>query len=629
MRIALVNMPFANWHCPSFALSQLAALGQREFPGQVQTDVVYLNHDFARYFGLREYHSLANDADHLLAGLGDWIFRDIAFPDAGDNTQTYFRRYYRGPRWLRLREHVLQRRPGLDAYCRELIARHRLASYDLVGFTSMFTQHLASLAIARQLKEINPAVLTVLGGANCEAPMGAVIAEHATAVDFVFSGPSLHTYPELLRALLDGDSGAAHTIEGVITKQNCQDPRYRNAVGRDRSIDDVILPDYSSWLTSLPNDAVLWESISAGTTQPQLYFETSRGCWWGARSHCTFCGLNGLGMDYRAMSSTHAIRQFEWLFDLAPWCNRYHCTDNIMPRNYPKDVFAQLRPPTGTSIFYEVKLPVAERDLAAMATGGVNQVQPGIEALSTHTLALMRKGTTAFQNLQFLKNCLRLGIEPLWNLLIGFPGEPEEVYAKYFHDLPSLVHLPPPTGVYVVRFDRFSPYHTNAGAYDLELRPSDHYRYLYPFPEDSFPDLAYFFIDEKIGPYAAASTRWHAKLHERVEEWKQAWSDQPPALVLEHGADGATWITDSRRGASAPTWPVDEEARRLLDRLSSPAQPDRLPAELGLDSEVVAAQLDLMRERDLLFEEDDRIISLVLTAAGARTDPSASLVLDR
>ncbi|MER6580201.1 RiPP maturation radical SAM C-methyltransferase [Nonomuraea sp. NPDC001023] len=625
MRIALVNMPFANWHYPSFALSQLAALGHHEFPGQVTSDVFYLNHDFARYFGLPEYDSLANDGEHLLAGLGEWVFRDIAFPEAGDNERAYFRRYYRGPRWLRLRERVLQRRPGLEERCRELIDRYRLASYDVVGFSSMFAQNVPSIAVARLIKEINPEVVTLMGGANCEAPMGAVIAEQTPTIDFVFSGPSMHTYPELLRALLNGDTETAHAIPGIVTGRNCGDPRFRNAVGRDRDIEDHIPPDYSGWLTALPRDEVLWKAVQDGTAHPQLYFETSRGCWWGARSHCTFCGLNGLGMDYRALSAGKAIRQFERLFELAPWCNRYVCTDNIMPRNYPKEVFGPLQPPAGTSIFYEVKVPIADHDLEAMVSGGVNQIQPGIEALSTQTLSIMRKGTTAFQNLQFLKKCMRHGIEPYWNLLIGFPGEPESVFQKYFDDLPSLVHLPPPNGVYVVRFDRYSPYHTNGGFYGLELRPSDHYRYVYPFPEDTFTDLAYYFTDEKLGPYAAASTRWHARLSERVEEWTRAWSRRPPSLTLERGADGQEQITDSRGGGPATTLPVDAETRLLLHRLSSPAKPDRLAAELGLDPEAVARRLALLRERSLLFEEDGKILSLVLTEAGAQADLPASL----
>ena len=40
--------------------------------------------------------------------------------------------------------------------------------------------------------------------------------------------------------------------------------------------------------------------------RPVDVVETSRGCWWGERSHCTFCGLNGMGMTYRSKNSVLA-----------------------------------------------------------------------------------------------------------------------------------------------------------------------------------------------------------------------------------------------------------------------------------------------------------------------------------
>ena len=111
---------------------------------------------------------------------------------------------------------------------------------------------------------------------------------------------------------------------------------------------------------------------------------------------------------------------------------------------------------------------------------GFKIIQPGIESLATSTLKLMKKGTTAFRNVCLLKFCAIYDIEPSWNLLIGFPGEGEDVYRKYLDDLPLLVHLPPPTDVYPVRFDRYSPYFMKSNEYGLDLRPLDYYSLIYP-----------------------------------------------------------------------------------------------------------------------------------------------------
>ncbi|MBB1247355.1 RiPP maturation radical SAM protein 1, partial [Streptomyces durbertensis] len=34
--------------------------------------------------------------------------------------------------------------------------------------------------------------------------------------------------------------------------------------------------------------------------EPKLVLEGSRGCWWGEKRHCTFCGLNGSSMRFRS-----------------------------------------------------------------------------------------------------------------------------------------------------------------------------------------------------------------------------------------------------------------------------------------------------------------------------------------
>ena len=46
------------------------------------------------------------------------------------------------------------------------------AGAEVVGFSSSFAQHAASLAIARRVKAFRPDAAIVLGGANCFGEMG-------------------------------------------------------------------------------------------------------------------------------------------------------------------------------------------------------------------------------------------------------------------------------------------------------------------------------------------------------------------------------------------------------------------------------------------------------------------------
>jgi ribosomal peptide maturation radical SAM protein 1 len=608
LRIAFVNMPFADWHRPSLALSQMTSMIRRDFADEITADIFYVNQDMADLLGTENYEAICQVPHHLNSGLGDWLFRHIAFPEAPDNWEAYFKRFYPGKYWTAHRDQVLAVRPHLNRFCEDVIDRYRLADADIVGFTSMFAQNVPSMALARMIKERNPDALIVLGGANCEAPMGAVIAEMVPAVDFVFSGPALETFPSFLRAVIDGDPRAADAIPGIVSRRNCHEPGARVALGREHDINDACPPAYESFTRALDDHDDLRRS---GSQNPVLPFETSRGCWWGQRSHCTFCGLNGQSMGYRAMAADLAVEQFTWLFGFADRYLQLTCTDNIMPRNYPAEVFEKLEPPDGVEIFYEVKLPLSRRDMKRLVDAHVTTVQPGIEALATSTLKLMGKGTTAFQNIQFLKSCTEFNIAPTWNLLIGFPGEDVAVYERYVHYIPHLIHLAPPGGVSMVRFDRFSPYFDNRGDYGLDLHPMDNYALTYPFGPGSLSDLAYFFADHNIAPYALNAIQWHGQLTELVDEWIAVWRGAEPRVLRLEGPDATGWsIRDSRSGRSV-VYPTDEPMGLLIRRLSSPRRQEQVEWPGGSDD--LSTRLAWLRERAMLFEEDGRILSLVVS----------------
>ncbi|WP_158581538.1 RiPP maturation radical SAM C-methyltransferase [Actinomadura spongiicola] len=620
MRIALINMPFADWYRPSVALSQLAAHTRREFGDSVQVDICYVNIDFALFFGAGEYNRLANEYNNLTTGIGEWLFRQLAFPDAADNASAYFQRYFAEDRSADFRAHLLRIRSRLAEFCDGVITDYRLTDADVVGFTSMFSQSIPSIALAQLIKQRGPDTLTIMGGANCEAPMGAVLAENVTALDFIFSGPALHTFPEFVRCVLDGKPELAENIPGIMSRRNVATDRFRGAIGRDRDIDDYVQPEYQSFVDKFKHsEDALRES--GGTDRPTLYFETSRGCWWGQRSHCTFCGLNGMGMGFRAMAPDKALEQLNWLFEFAPWCTSFHGTDNIMPRNYLRDVLPRLAPPPNVTLFYEVKVPIADRDFQTMAQAGVREVQPGIEALATSTLKLMGKGTTSFLNLQFLQKCLKYDIVPVWNLLIGFPGEEEDVYRKYARELSHLVHLPPPDGTFLVRFDRYSPYFTKSEEYGLDLRPLDFYRLAYPVvPDDQLQDLAYFFVDENLAPYQVQSIEWITELRRLTDAWRAAWRNGPPPRLVLTENEGRSGVLDTRSGTRR--WsPIDSETEAMLRRLTSPARPDKLASQLDLPIDQVHAQLAELRHRKFLFEENGTVISLVTIETENDEDP--------
>ena len=532
LRVALVNVPFADFNRPPLALAQLRSVIKRSLPGRAEATIFHLNLDFARLLGPPAYAIISSTVDAMLSGTGDWLFRAVAFPEVADNTPSYFRRYPKtfGPYQAQMQELLLKHRSRLSGYIDELIDTYQLDRFDVVGCASTFQQNVACFALARKLKDRRPEIVTVMGGPNCESEMGESIARNVAQVDFVFSGPALRSFPSFLERLSRGRRDECHDLHGVFSRERLARGGARAAgeVGEELDIDTDVELDYDDYFAALD------EKLAGQPLHPHLLFETSRGCWWGQKAHCTFCGLNGQSMNYRAMAPEKALAQFDRLFKYASRVERFESVDNIMPKEYLTHVFPRLQSPK--DVFYEVKADLSEEELGVLAKAGVRSVQPGIEALATSTLRIMRKGTSAAQNVRFLKGCVRHGVSPVWNLLVGFPGEGEESYRKYCKDVPLLVHLPPPSGVHPVRFDRFSPYFNQAQHYGLRLVPHPFYGFVYPFDAQSLQDIAYYFVNEDLeAPYLRSLLEWLGPMRERVAAWKARWASPQlrPELYLE------------------------------------------------------------------------------------------------
>ena len=629
--VALINMPFGAVHTPSLGLTQLRAAIARELGDIARADIFYLNHDFSQFFGLGLYRYLADDSRTTVTGFTDWLFRQEAFPDSTDTLSRYVARYQpammcrcdggarreleacsaeRGecgtvaaPCCLEpdVLGEVLRKRVILGQYMDELIERYHLADYPLVGFTSMFDQTVASIAMARRLKAHNPEITTVMGGASCEPGVGRIFARRVDAIDFVFAGPALRSFPEFVGHMARREPEKCHQIPGVYTHGRDNN---HGAVGEEMDINSRLSLDYDDFLSSV-------NSKCPGVV-PELFFETSRGCWWGERAHCTFCGINGTTMTFRAMSAENAIAQFSELFEKYPNVQRFTAVDNILEPSYYSTVFPFVKAPEGATIFYETRVIEDDEQMRVLARAGVIRIQPGIEALSTSVLKLMRKGTTAFRNLTFLKKIAAHGIEVEWNLVTGFPNESSDVYDQYLRTIPSFVHLPAPFATFPVRFDRHSPYQRKPGEFGLRLRPLDFYSLVYPFPDEELDEIAYFWADHEFSnTYLFNVARWQRKIEAAVMYWRARWYQQDRMLKpeLRLAANGRA-IYDSRSG-DVVQHPLSPLGRELLGHLDAPMTRAELQRAIGTTETELDAELALLNESRILFSEGDRMMSLV------------------
>ncbi|MEP7007634.1 MAG: RiPP maturation radical SAM C-methyltransferase, partial [Sphingomonas bacterium] len=370
-----------------------------------------------------------------------------------------------------------------------------------------------------------------------------------------------------------------------------------------RDMRTVFAPDYSDFFATL-------RPLQAAGLLPQwlprhLMMETSRGCWWGAKNHCTFCGLNGEGMAFREKPVETVIDE---LAALEPWgVGQVFMTDNIMPMRYLRELWPELaqRGPR-MKMFYEVKANLTEAQLDTMAMGGIVSIQPGIESLSSAVLKLMRKGVSAHQNIALLRHCRGIGIRVYWGMIYGFPGEEAEHYEAMIGLIPKLEHLHGPTGRNAILIDRYSPYYNDPIGLGIgEIAPFPGYRQLYP-PDVGADEVGYHFSGSYTTPLLS-DPDLIGRLHAVMDAWKQAWRQEKlPALELfDLGATKA--VLDTRALARAPLTPLTTGQVALLLELEKP-MPRRSIAPEKL------ADADWLIARDFVIDYEGMLMSIVVRA---------------
>jgi hypothetical protein len=270
-------------------------------------------------------------------------------------------------------------------------------------------------------------------------------------------------------------------------------------------------------------------------------------------------------------------------------------------------------------MFWQMKANLRPDHLDLLARAGVTRIQPGIEALDTELLTLMKKGCTMLQNVQTLKLAAEYGISVAWNLLYGFPGETAEAYQRSARIIPKLRHLQPPTGAGRVYADRFSPYFQRPESFGIRLEPIPAYGYVHHFDDDVIRRLAYHFemhsealdhIDETVAP-----------MRDEQRLWSKHQSES--ALYYEDLGDQLV-VTDERWGwerTSRYITGIEAEILRLCGRITAW---NRLRLELGprLGDRHLQSGIDQLLSHGLLLQEGAEFLALPLRQPGWQRAPS-------
>lgn len=204
--VLLVSMPFGPLLSPSLGLSllqpQVRARG-------ITCRIEYFTLPFAERIGEPLYSRITTENRVMArAFVGEWIFSHALFDWSRGHDERYLSEVLlKPPAWLGRsptpppgRAAIREMRAAAaiaSAFVDQCADRIVMLTPRLVGFTSVFQQHLASLALAKRIKTRLPETVVVMGGANCEAAMGVETVRQFPFVDAIVSGEGDEVFAEV------------------------------------------------------------------------------------------------------------------------------------------------------------------------------------------------------------------------------------------------------------------------------------------------------------------------------------------------------------------------------------------------------------------------------------------------
>lgn len=604
-RVLLIDMPFRTIRVGSLGLSTLKSVLNE---AGIATDIRYLSVKLAREIGTRFYGYIAHLGSVRYSG-------EIFFtPHYYDIPREQFVKEKLLPYFSRaLRSFSLQDVAGLDwdeqrffdacadACTRavphlidEIMKEIQWDQYDIIGFSLIFDQTMPSLMMAKRIKQQYPEKTIIFGGPSCDGGMGMEMLRVFPWIDVVSIGEADTVVVPLVRALRERQP--LHEVPGIGFREEGNLVQTKPP-GLLEELDQLPMPEYDDY----------FDAIRGSDIDPQMYFESSRGCWWGQKHLCTFCGLNASGLQYRRKSPERTVREILYL------AGRYGCksigaTDNILDLSFFKTVFPALkqwreaRPPEEhLHLFYEMKSNVKKEQLQMARQAGLVWAQPGIESFNDHILHLMDKGATGIQQMQYIKWASEMDVNLQYGVLYRNPGETAEDYQDILTRIDFMSHLHPPTYLSDISIDRFSPYFRSPEQHGIQnLRPHPTYFEVFLDEELDLTKMAYRFEFEHADDKNKELWGTIRDCLAALTKWKQTYR---PGTLMYDTSPGKVWILD-RRGSKpilATLTGLQAEVFLYCDEHHSL---ENIQTKFSAyPSESIAAWIDKLYERKWLYKD--------------------------
>ncbi|MCW4015249.1 MAG: B12-binding domain-containing radical SAM protein [Candidatus Bathyarchaeota archaeon] len=288
---------------------------------------------------------------------------------------------------------------------------------DLVGISAMTPNLTSAINLARQIKEVKPEVVIVLGGPHATLFPGETL-QNVPEVDIVVQGEGEETIVELVKTFERGES-VNPQILGIAyrKKKGIQINPKRPFIS---NIDYLPFPSFNL----LPMNKYILHPPH-GKRTPAIPIMTSRGCPY----RCIYCSKSVFGRKYRANSPEYIVNEIEYLIEKfnAKEITFYDDVFTLDAKRIHK--ICDGLDAKGIDIPWtcETRVNLVTRELVErMKKSGCYLIAYGVESGNQTILNNLKKDIMIKQITQAFKMTHETGIQTVAYFMIGSPGETHE-----------------------------------------------------------------------------------------------------------------------------------------------------------------------------------------------------------
>ncbi len=610
--VLLLSLPWTTLTEPSLGLALLKSILSEE---GISSRVIHLNLYLLEHLQSQTYAALAT-----VHALNDFVFGGALDPQVSNDQLRWLRKKL--PELLAKNQINGREVGGFEGVVKQLLTlrsdivpawldcwAEKIASSEasLIGFTCMFDQTIASVALAKLIRSKAPRKMMVLGGYAVKSPTAEMLLRSFHWIDAVCLGEGEETITGLAKSSwgqmsLSSVPGIAHRSGDEVVETPT--PQLRN-------LNSNPVPDYGDYFADI---RFLSEMHKIDIVPRNLPVENSRGCWWGAKKHCVFCGIKDEDLTYRARDAGKVLAELDSLHE-DYGISAFRFSDYILPNQYYKSLLPRLvEAKAPYQLSCEIKANVTQEKFHLLAKGGFEEVQPGIESFSSKALTAMDKGVSAVQNVYTLILGKRFGVTIYYNLIYGFPSDELDSYKELLSNLPRLIHLDPPATCVPVQITRFAPLQVDPARFGIDrANPDPCYDLVFSkefLNRSGFEVEDYCYYFERPFHNSPRLEKVYSAIEDRVIEWRARAHNQGDLGLSWHCELGDKRVADSRAGNETQLVALTPLAREVLEKAEKPVSMRGLQSAFSYTDRFLDTVSEL-ESKGLIFKNGEHLVSLV------------------